>query len=155
MWNWGYPFNRSRLFSWRAFFLACITRHRRVSSWRGFAPMLTAWITWSGCASHAASCVPTVVTRADGDWPTGGSGAPDAVRAPHPVHHLRPNADAADGVVLRLLAVRHPEERHLGAERTTHPGHRLVPGGLGDAAPPALGAGAAGEGAANREGGDG
>ena len=61
-------------------------------------------------------------------------------------HDLRPDAHAADRVVYRLLAVRHPEGRHLGAEPAAGAGDQLVPDGLGDAAPAALGARAPGAG---------
>ena len=45
--------------------------------------------------------------------------------------------DAADGVVHGLLAVRHAEGRHLGAEPAAGAGDRLLPDGVGDAAPAA------------------
>ena len=56
---------------------------------------------------------------------------------------LRPDAYAAHGVVHRVLAVRHAEERYLGAEPAAGPRDRLVPDGVGDAASAALGARAA------------
>ena len=59
-------------------------------------------------------------------------------------HDLRPDADAADGVVHRVLAVRHAEGRDLGAEPAAVAGDRLLPDRVGDAAPAAVGAGAAG-----------
>src|SRR5712691_11276314 len=40
---------------------------------------------------------------------------------------VRPAADAADGVVRRVLDVRHAEGRRLGAERAAGAGDRLVP----------------------------
>ena len=55
-------------------------------------------------------------------------------------HDLRPNAHAADGVVDRLLAVRDPEGRDLGAEPQALARDRLLPDGVGDAASLALGA---------------
>src|SRR3954449_8701194 len=56
-------------------------------------------------------------------------------------HDLRPDADAADRLVHRLLAVRRHQGRHLGAEPATLPGNRLQPNPLADTAPAALGAG--------------
>jgi len=44
----------------------------------------------------------------------------------------------------RMLAVRHGQGRDLGAEPAAVPGDRLVPDGVGDAGPPAVGAGAPG-----------
>jgi hypothetical protein len=48
----------------------------------------------------------------------------------------------------RVLAVRHAEGRHLGAEPAAVPGDRLVPDRVGDAGPAAVGAGAPGPGPA-------
>ena len=70
-------------------------------------------------------------------------------------HDLRPDADAADRVVHRVLAVRHAEGRHLGAEPAAVAGDRLVPDRVGDAGPAAVGAGAPGPGPAGRDGGGG
>ena len=70
-------------------------------------------------------------------------------------HDLRPDADAADGMVHRVLAVRHAEGRYLGAEPAAVPGDRLVPDRVGDAGPAAVGAGAPGPGPAGRDGGGG
>jgi hypothetical protein len=53
-----------------------------------------------------------------------------AAHVGHRGHDLRPDADAADGLVHRLLAVRRRQRRHLGAGReatTTLPGvHRVA-----------------------------
>ena len=65
---------------------------------------------------------------------------------------LRPDADAADGVVHRVLAVRHGQGRDLGAEPAAVPGDRLLPDGVGDAGPAAVGARAPGPGPAGRAG---
>src|SRR6266536_1390732 len=70
-------------------------------------------------------------------------------------HDIRPDADAADRMVHRVLAVRHAEGRHLGAEPAAVPGDRLVPDRVGDAGPAAVGAGAPGPGPAVRHGGGG
>ena len=70
-------------------------------------------------------------------------------------HLVRPPADAADGVVHRLLDVRHGQGRDLGAEPAAGAGDRLLPDGVGDAGPAALGAGAPGPGPAGRHGGGG
>ena len=53
-------------------------------------------------------------------------------------------ADAADGVVHRLLDVRYGLRRRLGAGPAAGAGDRFVPDGVGDVAPAALGAGAPG-----------
>jgi len=63
---------------------------------------------------------------------------------------LRQDAHPAHGVVHRLLAVRHPEGWGLGSEPAASAGDQLLPDGVGDAAPAALGAGAARSGAAHR-----
>src|SRR6266542_1404153 len=70
-------------------------------------------------------------------------------------HDLRPDADSADGVVHRLLDVCLRQGRDVGAESAAGAGDRLVPDGLGDAAPAAVGAGTSGPGAVDREGGGG
>ena len=70
-------------------------------------------------------------------------------------HDLRQDPHAADGVVHCLLAVRHGQGRDLGAAPAAVAGDRLLPDGVGDAAPAAVGAGAAGPGPAGRDGGGG
>jgi transposase-like protein len=50
-------------------------------------------------------------------------------------HDLRPDPDAADGVVHRVLAVRHGQGRDLGAEPAAGSGYRLLSDGVGDAGP--------------------
>jgi transposase-like zinc ribbon protein len=92
------------------------------------------WLRWPGgftCPScgHA------------GGWRLGDGG-----------HGLRPDPDAADGVVHRVLAVRHPEGRHLGAEPAAVAGDRLLSDRVGDAPPAVVGAGPAGPGPAGRDG---
>jgi len=52
----------------------------------------------------------------------------------------------------RLLGVHCPDERHFGAQPSAAPRDRLVPDGLGDIAPAASGAAAAGQGPADRLG---
>ncbi|MEW6749706.1 MAG: hypothetical protein AB1505_01845 [Candidatus Latescibacterota bacterium] len=58
----------------------------------------------------------------------------------------RSHAAAADGVVGRLLAIRHREGRNPGAELEAHARHGVLPEGLGHGAPTALGVRAAGRG---------
>ena len=70
-------------------------------------------------------------------------------------HPVRPAADAADGVVHRMLDVRHGQGRDLGAEPAAGAGDWLVCDGVGDAAPAAVGAGAPGPGPAGRASGGG
>ena len=48
-------------------------------------------------------------------------------------HDLRPDVDAADRVVHGVLAVRHPEGRHLGTGLAAVAGDRLLSDGVGDA----------------------
>src|SRR4029077_4962564 len=86
---------------------------------------------------------------AAGRWPPGVCCLPRA-HVGDGGHDLRPDPDAADGVVHRLLAVRHAERRHLGAEPAAVAGDRLLPDGVGDAAPAAVGAGPARPGPAGR-----
>src|SRR5664279_5593129 len=66
-------------------------------------------------------------------------------------HGVRPDENPADGVVQRLLAVRHEQGRRFGAEPAAHTGDRLLPERLGDAAPLAFGPRALGARAADRE----
>ena len=54
----------------------------------------------------------------------------------------------------RVLAVRHAEGLHLGAEPAAGAGDRLVPDRVGDAGPTAVGAGAPEPGPPVRDGGD-
>jgi Transposase zinc-ribbon domain len=70
-------------------------------------------------------------------------------------HDLRPDPDAADGVVHRVLAARHSEGRHFCAEPVAVGGDRLLPDRVGDAAPAAVGSGAAGVGQPGRDRGGG
>jgi len=55
-------------------------------------------------------------------------------------HAVRSSPDAADSVVSGVLGVRHGQGRHLGARAEANTADRLVPDGVGDAAPVALGA---------------
>ena len=55
---------------------------------------------------------------------------------------LRPNPYASDRLVHRLLAVCHRQGRDLGLELEAHPGDRLVPDRVGDAASTPFGIGA-------------
>jgi hypothetical protein len=153
----GYPFNRSSLSWWNGFESACITRGQRASFRPGSAPTGTAWTTWSGCAGQAVSAARAAVTARG--WRLG-DGRLECARCRSRTsvtagHDLRPDADAADGMVHRVLAVRHAEGRHLGAEPAAGAGDRLLPGRVGDAGPAAVGAGAPGRGPAGRDGGGG
>src|SRR5680860_1269665 len=123
-------------------FPAGTTRCPWASSSHGSRLTPTVWTTWSGCAGRMGSCARNVVSWAAGGWATA---VPlrdvPVVHVTDGGHDLRPDAHAADGVVHRVLAVRHPEGRHLGAEPAAGTRDQLVPDGLGDAAPGALGAG--------------
>ena len=147
----GYSLNRSKLWPWRATGRDPLPAVDWVSSRRGSAPMRTAWTTWSGCAGRAVSPARHAGMRglAAGRWPVS-SAAAAAADVGDGGHDLRPDADAADGVVHRVLAVRHAEGRDLGAEPAAGAGDRLLPDRVGDAAPAAVGAGAAGPGPAGR-----
>ena len=118
---WGYPSDRTSLYPWTrpgpGSARACPTRGPLGSSRPGSGPMPTA------CGRYkCAAC---------------GKHLGDGRRA------VRPQADAADGVVHRLLDVRRAEGRRLRAEPAALAGDRLLPDGVGDAAPAAVGAGAA------------
>ena len=80
---------------------------------------------------------------APGRWPVRVLGVQDAQFGDRR-YNFRPDPHAADGVVHRLLVVRHRQGRDLGVELEAGVGDRLVPNRLGDAAPTALGVGASG-----------
>ena len=130
------------------------THGRQESSSPGSRPMPTAWTTWTGCAGPTASSarragMPAGWAVADGRYKCSGLRRADVGNGRHAV---RPPADAAHGVVHGLLDVRRAEGRRLGAEPAAGAGDGLVPDGVGDAAPAALGAGASGPRPADRHG---
>ncbi len=69
----GYPFNRSYsiLRAWSFQPQTLTTLVPSVNSRHGFSPMLTAWITWNGCAGRPDSSVRLAAKLADGDSETG------------------------------------------------------------------------------------
>ena len=104
------------------------------------------WLRWpDGFACPA--CGGSGWQLGDGRFECAGCGLADLGDSGH---DLRPDADAADGLVHGVLAVRDPEGRRLGAEPAARAGHRLLPDRLGDARPATLGAGAPGPGPAGR-----
>src|SRR5713226_3744516 len=70
-------------------------------------------------------------------------------------HDLRPDANTIDGMVHRLLAIRHRQGRDLGPEPEADAGDRLLPDHVGNAASAAVGAGAPGSRTPSRCGGGG
>ena len=70
-------------------------------------------------------------------------------------YDLRLDADAADRVASRLLAVRHRQGRDLRPASAASAGDQLLPHAVGDAAPGAVSAGPAGPGPAGWRGGGG
>ncbi len=75
--NWGYPFNRTdgRLSRWITLVLARTIRGPWASSRPGFAPMRTAWTTWSGYDGPLASPARGATTMGAGGWVMGASSA--------------------------------------------------------------------------------
>jgi len=75
----GYSSDRTNLWGWTSLGPGCVrvctTRDRLESSSPGSRPMLTAWITWTGCGGPAASSARGAGMQADGRWPMAGISA--------------------------------------------------------------------------------
>src|SRR5271157_4919966 len=78
----GSPFSRSKLRPWLRSVAGCTTRARQASSGPGSALMPTAWTTWSGCAGHTGSNVPSATALEAGGRVIAGSCAPPAGTGP-------------------------------------------------------------------------